>query len=88
MYNLDMQAREALHKINALPPDAQAIVFDLLETLEKRFVKKTKPTLGSQMQGLRSDPFIGMWHDREEMRDSADYIHKLRRDEWERTNNP
>ncbi len=81
-----MQAREALHKINALPPDAQAIIFDLLETLEKRFGKAPKTPLGLQMKGLRSDPFIGMWRDREEMEDAANYVHQLRRNEWKRNN--
>lgn len=30
------------------------------------------------MKGLRSDPFIGMWHDRDDMADATSYVHELR----------
>lgn len=78
-----MEARETLRKISALPPEAQAIVLDLLETLSKRYGSAKPPKLGAQMKGLRSDPFIGMWRDRQDLRDGAAYVHATRRKEWD-----
>ena len=31
-----------------------------------------------------SEPFVGMWKDREEMQDSTAYVKKLRHQEWEK----
>lgn len=79
-----MEARETIRKIAALPPEAQAVIFDLLDTLAKRYAKTVKAKPGSQMKGLRSDPFIGMWRDREDMVDAALYVRNMRRTEWQR----
>jgi hypothetical protein len=79
-----MEARETLRKISALPPEAQAIVLDLLETLSKRYSAKAKVKPGSQMKGLRADPFIGMWRDHEVLNDASAYVRDIRRGEWER----
>lgn len=80
-----MEALESVRKIAALPPEAQAMIFDLIDAMEKRYPSaKTKAKLGSQMAGLREDPFIGMWRKRDDMGDPAQYVHKLRRTEWKR----
>jgi hypothetical protein len=79
-----MQAQETIRKIAALPPEAQAVVFDLLDTLAKRYATRTKVKPGSQMKGLRNDPFIGIWRDRKDMANSADYVRSLRQTEWQR----
>jgi flagellar motility protein MotE (MotC chaperone) len=31
---------------------------------------------------LREDPAVGMWKDREDMKDSAAWVRKLRQSEW------
>ena len=79
-----MQAQETIRKIATLPPEAQAIVFDLLETLSKRYASRSKIKPGTQMKGLRNDPFIGIWRDRKDMADSAEYVRNLRQTEWQR----
>jgi hypothetical protein len=79
-----MQAQETIRKIAALPPEAQAVVFDLLETLSKRYAARSEVKPGAQMKGLRSDPFIGIWRDRKDMADSGGYVRTLRQTEWQR----
>ena len=80
-----METRDTLRKIAALPPEARTIVFDLIEALEKRYATQAaKAKTGSQMKNLRADPFVGMWRDRDDMADAAQYVHNLRRNEWQR----
>ena len=80
-----MEAQVATRKIAALPPEAQAIVLDIIEVLGKRYAKTIKQTaLGTQMAGLESDPFIGIWRDRSEMVDPVEYVRTLRRTNWKR----
>ena len=83
-YNSTMQAQEAIRKIAALPPEAQAVVFDLLETLSKRYAARPGVKPGTQMKGLRNDPFIGIWRDRKDMAASAGYVRSMRHTEWQR----
>lgn len=82
-----MQAQDTIRKLAALPPDAQADVLDLLDTLSKRYAARPAAKPGAQMKGLRKDPFIGIWRDRKEMADSATYVRKLRQTEWRRIAN-
>lgn len=82
-----MQAQDTIRKLAALPPDAQAVVLDLLDTLSKRYAARPVVKPGAQMKGLRRDPFIGIWRDRKEMADSATYVRKLRQTEWRRIAN-
>jgi hypothetical protein len=81
-----MEARETVRKIAALPPEAQAVIFDLIAALERRYstlaTKAAKP--GKQMTDLKDDPFIGMWRDRADMSDAAAYVRGLRKTEWNR----
>ncbi len=79
-----MQAQETIRKIAALPPEAQAVVLDLLDTLSRRYSMAAKVKAGAQMKGLRNDPFIGIWRDRKDMADSAEYVRNLRQTEWKR----
>lgn len=40
-------------------------------------------TLKIRRLKLTDEPFIGMWRDREDMRDSTAWVRSLRRREWE-----
>ena len=80
-----MEAQVATRKIAALPPEAQAIVLDIIEVLDRRYAKVAKQTsVGAQMAGLKSDPFVGMWRDRPEMTDAVEYVRTLRHNNWKR----
>jgi hypothetical protein len=78
-----MEATNIVREIASLPPEAQRQVADFVAFLKARYpsaqtVRKTRQTR------LVDEPFIGMWRDREDMQDSAVWVHNLRQREWER----
>ena len=81
-----MEARETIRKIAKLPPEAQAILLDLIDSLSRRYdgSKSVAKKPGTQMKNLRSDPFVGMWRDRDDMADAPVYVRELRRTGWKR----
>jgi len=69
------------HRIAAA--EAQKQVSDFVASLKTRYpaaqaARKAKRTK------LADEPFIGMWRDREEMKDSRAWVRRLRESEWER----
>ncbi|CAK0742816.1 hypothetical protein CCP4SC76_1240003 [Gammaproteobacteria bacterium] len=62
-----------------LPPDKQAEVFDFI-----RFISSHMPARPERKNPpLREEPAFGLWADREDMRDSTEWVRKLREREWE-----
>jgi len=53
---------------------------DELETLIDRAEEILRERLAKVP--LRDDPAVGMWADREDMKDSAAWVRKLRQHEW------
>jgi len=75
-----MTDEEILREINSLPPEAQRQLEDFLSFLRERYGNeqpKTAPT-----SGLESEAFVGMWRDREDMRDSSAWVRNVRRTHW------
>jgi len=78
-----MTHEEILREIVALPPDAQRQVADFVAFLHKRYKTrdageaKTKPDIAEEEA-------IGIWSDREDMKDSTAWVRETRRREWER----
>ena len=75
-----MQNMSISKQIEALPPEAQRLVLDLVLLLSSQphpsARRKTKRV------PLSKEKFIGMWKDRADMADSATYVRNLRRSEW------
>lgn len=79
-----MEITGIVDEIASLPPDAQKQVVDFVAFLKSRYEagkvsRKSKPTR------LSDEPFIGMWRDRDDMKDSTEWVRSLRRREWERS---
>lgn len=75
-----MTNEEILREINSLPPEAQRQLEDFLSFLRERYGSgepKTAPT-----SDLESEAFVGMWRDREDMRDSSEWVRNVRRSHW------
>jgi hypothetical protein len=86
MYNqgeAKMAVPQIYQDITSLPPEAQKQVSDFIAFLKTRYEVAPKKRL--RRTKLASEPFVGMWKDREEMRDAGKWIRELRRSEWERT---
>ncbi len=73
-----MATVQLLTEINQLPLEAQKQVSDFVALLRQRQQAEAAP------QGeLEDEPFIGMWRDRPEMEDSAQWVRGVRRSkEW------
>ena len=87
-----MTLAEALARAARLPPEKQAEIADFVEFLIARTKAQTEDTaaddhVAAAGLSLRDDPFVGLWTDRPEMADSAAYIRRLRRNEWDRRHN-
>jgi hypothetical protein len=65
---------------NALPPEAQKQVLDFISFLESRYASITSHKV--RRTRLSKEPFIGMWSDRKDMKDSAAWVRELRQREW------
>jgi hypothetical protein len=78
-----MDTADLMRDIGSLPPEAQRQISDFVAFLKTRYpvvqaARKTK------RRKLADEPFIGMWRDREDMRDSNAWVRRIRESEWER----
>ena len=78
-----MEATDLMRDIGSLPPEAQKQVSDFVAFLKTRY-PVAKATRRTRRTKLTDEPFIGMWRDREEMKDSSAWVRRLRESEWER----
>lgn len=70
-----------LREFDTLPPEAQKQVLDFISFLSARY-KVTSRQKGKGRISLANEPFIGMWKDREDMRDSVRWVRETRDSEW------
>jgi hypothetical protein len=78
-----MTLTQISQEIDSLPPEAQKQVADFIAFLKTRYkpVSKRRVKKGN----LENEPFVGMWKDREDMRDSVQWVKELRQREWNRS---
>jgi hypothetical protein len=77
-----MEATLLVQDIASLPPEAQKQVLDFVAFLKSRYPASPRPRTTKRSK-LADEPFIGMWRDREEMKDSSAWVRRLRKREWE-----
>jgi hypothetical protein len=75
-----MTDEEILREINSLPPEAQRQLEDFISFLRERY-KNSHPKT-APASDLESEAFVGMWRDREDMRDSSAWVRNLRKSHW------
>ena len=78
-----MTLLEIAQEIDSLPPEAQKQVEDFVAFLKTRYKPAAKKR--AKKGSLKSEPFLGMWKDREDMRDSVKWVRNLRQSEWTRS---
>ena len=76
-----MATPKILQDIQKLPPEAQKQVSDFVAFLTARY-SVAAPNRKSRRVRLAKEPFIGMWKDRADMRDSTNWVRQIRREEW------
>jgi len=62
----------------ALPPDAQKQVLDFIAFLRARQRPGRSQRRAKRPGGLTDGPFIGMWRDHEDMKDSTAWVRAVR----------
>ena len=77
---MQSNAVQILKKVESYSPDMQR---EILEFIENKYKFKTPTT--KKKSPLRNEPFIGMWKNRPEMKDSAQYVRNLRKTQSLRT---
>ncbi|MBM4048339.1 MAG: DUF2281 domain-containing protein [Planctomycetes bacterium] len=78
-----MEADSIVREVASLPPEARKQVRDFVAFLKARY-RPQRPAGKTRRVELADEPFIGMWRDREDMRDSSGWVRGLRKREWER----
>jgi hypothetical protein len=75
-----MTNEEILREINSLPPEAQRQIEDFISFLRERY-KEIQPK-SAPTSDLEAEAFVGMWRDREDMRDSSAWVRNIRQTHW------
>ena len=75
-----MTNEEILREINSLPLEAQRQIEDFISFLRERY-KNSPPNIVSTSD-LETEAFVGMWRDREDMRDSSTWVRNIRETHW------
>lgn len=65
----------------ALPVEAQRQVADFIAFLQQRYIT-SQPIQKNRQADLNREPFIGMWHNRNDLSDSLSWVRKTRKFEW------
>lgn len=67
-------------EFRSLPPAAQQEVADFIAFLAQR-TRPRKPRRQPRTS-IATEPFVGMWRDREDMKDSTAWVRDVRRRHW------
>jgi len=78
-----MNQRTAWQYFTKLPPEAQRQVMDFIAFLQTRYAP-TRPRKTGKPTKLANEAFIGMWRDREDLKDSTAWVRNVRQREWVR----
>lgn len=73
-----MDPANLAREIASLPPEARSRLEEFIAFLKSRYPKPPS-TRKKGSKPLSAEPFIGMWRDREDMRDSAKWVRAMRR---------
>jgi hypothetical protein len=76
-----MEPDKIVNDITSLPPEAQRQVADFIDFLKLRYKTDRKKGKSERLR-LADEPFIGIWKDKKELKDSSGWVRKLRKSEW------
>jgi hypothetical protein len=69
-------------EFRTLSPSAQKQVLDFIAFLRTRQRPRRSKRPARPLGDLADEPFIGMWRDREDMKDSTAWVREVRKREW------
>jgi len=68
-------------KFDELPPEAKKQAQDFVDFLYQRYVI-SKEKKSKQPAPISDSSFFGIWKDREDMKDSLEWVRKIRKSQW------
>ena len=80
-----MEQDKIYNEISNLPPEAQRQVTDFIAFLRTRYKKRSQTSKTVKVNNILNEPFIGIWKDRNDMKDSSKWLRNIRRSEWDGT---
>ena len=75
-----MESEGINNKFESLPIEAQKQVLAFIDFLQKRYESKTK--MQSVLKPLSNKKFVGIWKNREDLKDSSLWIRNVRKKQW------
>ena len=77
-----MKQEEIWQQLTMLPPEAQQQVIDFIAFLHARYASSHMQKTAKRTTTLASEPFIGMWGNRQDLQDSSAWVRNIRAREW------
>jgi hypothetical protein len=71
-----MAKKELIKQIEKLPPEAQQEAADFVDFLAKNYLQKDD---SSSKKSVLDSPFRGMWKNREDLKDSTQWVRNIRK---------
>ncbi len=76
-----MENKGFYNKFESLPAEAQKQVLAFMDFLQKKY--ELKINKGKSKKSITDNKFVGLWENREDLKDSSLWIRNLRKKEWE-----
>jgi hypothetical protein len=73
-----MAEKQLIKQIQQLPPEAQQEAADFVDFLSRKYLQKDK----SSKKSILNSSFRGMWKDREDMKDSTQWVRNIRKNRF------
>lgn len=71
-----MTTKDLIKQIQQLPPKARQEAEDFVDFLSEKYLQKST---SSSKKSILDSPFRGMWKDREDMKDSTEWVRNIRK---------
>lgn len=70
-------------EFSTLPPHAQKLVVEFIAFMQKCYNQFQSGIFSETPKpNLTDEPFVGMWHDREDLENSSAWVRQTRQNEW------
>ncbi|MBX3293290.1 MAG: hypothetical protein KF881_10430 [Acidobacteria bacterium] len=78
-----MTNEELIKEIPNLPKEVRLRIEKIVAAFRERSNKPSEDR--SKRTPLQDEPFVGMWADREDMKDPVEWVRNIRRTQWDRS---
>jgi hypothetical protein len=75
-----MTHEEILQEITSLPLEGQRQVIDFIAFVRQRYSQTQLNEKASP--NIATEDFVGMWQDRDDLKDSSAWVRRIRENEW------